>query len=113
MPDPDADLATRPAAVEAATTQAAAAAQAAAATANALRAEMERQPKGSRSPARRRVLSPLPERRRGRGGCRGSPVAVQTVYKDSVLGALWLMLTKTNYHEWSLHIKVKMQACQL
>jgi hypothetical protein len=35
------------------------------------------------------------------------------VYKDSGVGTPWPMLTKTNYHEWSLLMKVKMQARQL
>jgi hypothetical protein len=80
----------------------------------ALREELERQPRElSRSPMRRRIPSPSPERRHGRGGHRGSPAAVQTVYKDSDTGTPWPMLTKTNYHEWSLLMKVKMQAHQL
>ena len=119
-PDPDADRAQRVAAAEAAATQAieatrqaAAADQAVANTAAELRAEMERQPRGSRSLARRRIPSPSPERRRGRGGRRGSPAAIQTVYKDSGVGTPWPMLTKTNYHEWSLLMKVKMQGRQL
>ena len=56
---------------------------------------------------RRRIPSPSLE------GRRGSPAAVQTVYKDSGSGTPWPMLTKTNYHEWSLLMKVKMQARQL
>jgi len=110
-----ADCAERLAAAEAAAAQAikaarqaAAAAQAAANTAAALRAELERQPREpSRSLVRRRIPSPSPERRRG------SPAAVQKVYKDSGTGTPWPMLTKTNYHEWSLLMKVKMQASQL
>ena len=35
------------------------------------------------------------------------------MYKDSGSGTPWPMLTKTNYHEWSLLMKVKMQARQL
>ena len=35
------------------------------------------------------------------------------VYRDSGAGMLWPMLTKSNYHEWSLLMKVKMQAQQL
>lgn len=38
---------------------------------------------------------------------------VQTVYKDSGAGTPWPMLNKTNYHEWSLLMKAKMQARQL
>jgi hypothetical protein len=30
-----------------------------------------------------------------------SPV-LQTVYRDSRVGTPWPMLTKSNYHEWSL-----------
>ena len=29
------------------------------------------------------------------------------------MGMPWSMLTKTNYHEWSLLMKIKMQARQL
>jgi hypothetical protein len=35
------------------------------------------------------------------------------MYKDSGTRTPWPMLTKTNYHEWSLLMKVKMQARQL
>ena len=35
---------------------------------------------------------------------------LQTVYRDSGAGMLWPMLTKSNYHEWSLLMKVKLQA---
>lgn len=38
---------------------------------------------------------------------------VQTVYRDSGVGTPWPMLTRTNYHEWSLLMKVKMQARQI
>lgn len=38
---------------------------------------------------------------------------MQTVYRDLGAGTPWPMLTKTNYHEWSLLMKVKMQARQL
>jgi hypothetical protein len=101
VPDPDADHATHLAAAEA---------QAAASTTNLLRAGMERQPRGSRSPTRRHASSPSPECSRGRGGCHGSPAAIQTTYKDSSVGAPWSMLTRTDYHEWRLLMKVKMQA---
>jgi len=91
---------------------AAAAAQEVAATAAALRAEMDwelrahgwRSPdpyrgNPSRSPERhRRAQSPLPPRRRGRGGRHGS-LAIQTVYKDGAAGTPWPQLTKSNYHE--------------
>jgi hypothetical protein len=33
---------------------------------------------------------------------------LQTVYRDSGPGTPWLMLTKSNYHEWSLLMKVKL-----
>jgi hypothetical protein len=98
-----ADCAQRLATAEAAAAQAIeAATQAAANTAAALRMELERQPRGpSRSPVRHRIPSP-PCRREGR---RGSPTAIQTVYKDSDTGTPWPMLTKTNYHKWSLLMK--------
>ena len=91
-----------------AATEAAAPAQAAVAAAAMLRAEMERELEpagGSRSPIGRRRQSPSPERRHGRRG--RSPV-LQTVYRDSGAGTPWPMLTKSNYHEWSLLMKVKM-----
>jgi hypothetical protein len=93
--------------------QAAAAAQAAVATAAALRAEMEREMEpagGSRSSVGRRRQSPSPEWRRGR--CGRSPV-LQTIYRDSGAGTPWPMLTKANYHEWSLMMKVKLQTRRL
>jgi len=93
--------------------QAAAAAQDAVATAAALCAEMEREPEpagGSHSPVGRRRQSPSPERRRGRRG--RSPV-LQTVYRDSRAGTPWPMLIKSNYHKWSLLMKVKLQALGL
>jgi hypothetical protein len=69
----------------------------------ALRAKLERQPReSSRSPMCRWIPSLSPERRHEREGHRGSPTAVQTVYKDSDTGTPLPMLTKTNYHEWSL-----------
>ena len=37
---------------------------------------------------------------------------VQTVYRDSGAGMPWPMLTKSNYHEWSL-LKVKLQVRHL
>ena len=102
------DRATRLAAAEAAAAAAAETAGQAAAAAAALRAEMEREPEpagGSRSPVGRRRQSPSPESRRGWRGC--SPV-LQTVYRDSGAGTPWPMLTKSNYHEWSLLMKVKL-----
>jgi hypothetical protein len=33
---------------------------------------------------------------------------LQTVYCDSGAGTPWPMLTKSNYHEWSLLMKVKL-----
>ena len=38
---------------------------------------------------------------------------LQTVYRDSGAGTPWLMLTKSNYHERSLLMKVKLQARRL
>jgi hypothetical protein len=35
------------------------------------------------------------------------------VYRDSGAGTSWPMLTKSNYHEWSLLMKVKLQARRL
>ena len=92
---------------------AAAAAQAAVATAAALRTEMERELEpagGSRSLVDRRRQSPSPERRRGR---RGRSPMLQTVDRDSRAGMSCPMLTKSNYHEWSLLMKVKLQARRL
>jgi hypothetical protein len=37
---------------------------------------------------------------------------LQTVYRDSGVGTPWPMLTKSNYHEGSLLMKVKLQARQ-
>jgi DUF2075 family protein len=34
----------------------------------------------------------------------------QTIYRDSGADMPWPMLTKSNYHEWSLLMKVKLQA---
>jgi hypothetical protein len=87
--DPDADHAARLAVAETAATQAIKAAR---------HAAQRLRPRGLRSPVRRCAPSPSPERHRGRGGSRMSP-AVQTVYKDSDVGAPWPMLTKTNYDE--------------
>jgi len=78
--------------------QAAAVAQASAAASAALRSKVERLPHHE---------SPSPERRRGH---RGRSLVVQTMYKESRAGTPWPMLTKTNYNEWSLLMKVKMQA---
>jgi hypothetical protein len=38
---------------------------------------------------------------------------LQTVYHDAGAGTPWPMLTKSNYHEWSLLMKVKLQARRL
>ena len=38
---------------------------------------------------------------------------LQTVYRDSGAGTPWPMLTKSNYHVWSLLMKVKLQARRL
>jgi hypothetical protein len=109
-PRPDTDRAQRLAVAEAAATQVIEAArQEAANTAAVLRQELERQPRepSRSSECRRRIPSPSVEHRRG------SPAAIQMVYKDSGTGMPWTMLTKTNYNEWSSLMKVKMQACQL
>ena len=66
---------------------------------------------GSWSPSpEHRYQSPSPKRQRGR---RGRSPAPQTVYCDSGAGTSWPMLTKSNYHEWSLLMKVKLQARHL
>lgn len=65
-----------------------------------------------RSPAGRCDLSPSPVCHHRRSGYHDSPV-IQTVYHDSGSGTSWPMLTKANYHEWSLLMKVKMQAREL
>ena len=112
------DRRTRLAAAEAATAaaavtaqQAAAAAQATVAAAAALRQELEQEDavsagSRSRTPERRRQ-SPSPERRRGRSS------VPQIGYRDSRAGTPWPMLTKSNYHECSLLMKVKLQARHL
>ena len=90
--------------------QAAEAAQAAVGAATALRQEIEDgKPAGEGSerfhtPERRRHHSPSPDRRHRRRG--RSPVV--QVYRD--IGGGWPMLTRANYHEWSLLMKVKLQA---
>ena len=71
------------------------------------REELEPARAGSRSPHRCRQ-SPSAEQRRGRHRC--SPVLQAS---DFGAGMSWLMLTKSNYHEWSLLIKVKLQARRL
>jgi len=84
--------------------QAAEAAKAAVAAAAALRKEVKLEAEGfvgSPSPERRRRVSPSPECRRGR-----SPIV--QVYRDP--GGGWPQLTHANYHDWSLLMKVKLQA---
>ena len=49
-------------------------------------------------------MSPSPPRHRGRRG--RSPAA--HIYRE--IGTGWPMLTRSNYYEWSLLMKVKMQA---
>jgi len=106
----EARLAAAEAAAAEAAAQAAEAAKTAAATAAALRQEIEDgKPAvdGSErfhTPERHRQLSPSPERRHRRRG--RSPVV--QVYRD--IGGGWPMLTRANYHEWSLLMKVKLQA---
>ena len=106
----EARLAAAEAAAAQAAQAAAQAAQAAQAAAAALRQEIEDgKPAfdGSErfhTPERRRHLSPSPDRRHMRRG--RSPVV--QVYRD--IGGRWPMLTRANYHEWSLLMKVKLQA---
>ena len=106
----EARLAAAEAAVAQAAQAAAQAAQAAVAAAAALRQEIKdgRQAgEGSErfhTPERRRHHSPSPDRRHRRRG--RSPVV--QVYRD--IGGGWPMLTRANYHEWSLLMKVKLQA---
>jgi hypothetical protein len=66
--------------------------------------EQDRRDAGTWSPHRRRA-SPSLDQYRGHRGRPGSPPVVQTVVKDA--GSRWLMLTKTNYAEWSMVMKVK------
>jgi hypothetical protein len=86
------------------TRQAAAPTQATVAATVALRVEAE-QPRASESPHRHRVLSPSPKCCHRRGGCHGSPI-IQTVIKEVVGSMLLPLLTKMNYNEWSLMMKV-------
>jgi len=68
-------------------------------------AEEEAESGGShQSKNRHRRGSPSPPRRRGR---RGRSPAVQ-IYRE--IGGGWPMLTRLNYYEWSLLMKVKLQA---
>jgi len=98
------------AAAEAAQAAAQAAEAAKAAAAAALRQEIEDgKPAGEGSerfhtPKRRRHQFPSPDRRHRRHG--RSPVV--QVYRD--IGGGWPMLTRANYHEWSLLMKVKLKA---
>jgi len=82
-----------------------AAAKAAAETAAALREEEQdgdEDVEGSITPKdRRRHGSPSPPRRRGHS-------SVVQVYRE--IGTGWPMLTRSNYYEWSLLMKVKLQA---
>jgi hypothetical protein len=66
-----------------------------------------------RGPHRRRNVSPSPVRRRGCHHRHGSPPVVQRVIKESGGSMSWPMLTKMNYNDWSLLMKVKLQARQL
>jgi hypothetical protein len=61
-----------------------------------------------RSPHRRHNISPSPVRRRGSYHCRDSLPVVQCVIKESDGSTPWPMLTKTNYNDWSLLMKVKL-----
>jgi len=87
--------------------QAAEAAKAVVAAAATLRKEVKLEAEesvGSPSPERRLGVSPSPERCRGRRG--RSPIV--QVYRDP--GGRWPQLTRANYHDWSLLMKVKLQA---
>jgi hypothetical protein len=64
-------------------------------------------------PHRHRNVSPSPVPRRGCHHRQGSPPVVQCVIKESGGSTPWLMLTKTDYNNWSLLMKVKLQARQL
>jgi len=87
--------------------QAAEAAKAVVAAAATLRKEVKLEAEesvGSPIPERCRGVSPSPERCRGRRG--RSPIV--QVYRDP--GGRWPQLTHANYHDWSLLMKVKLQA---
>lgn len=68
---------------------------------------------GNPSPPRRsrRSPSPVPRRPLHRGGAR--EVVVERVVEKSTHGLVWPMLTRTNYTEWSLVMKVNLQATEL
>jgi hypothetical protein len=59
-------------------------------------------------PHRHRNVSPLPVRRRGCHHRRGSPPVVKPVIKEFGGCTPWPMLTKMNYNDWSLLMKVKL-----
>jgi hypothetical protein len=87
----------------------------AAAAATTLREEDADDKDGARSrdSHRHHSVSPSPVRRRGRHHHRGSPPIVQRVIKESGGSTPWPMLSKMNYNDWSLLMKVKLQARQL
>ncbi|KAG8100263.1 hypothetical protein GUJ93_ZPchr0013g35783 [Zizania palustris] len=60
------------------------------------------------SPHKRRT-SPSPDRHRGHHGRRSCLPINQIVFKDFDVGGGCLMLTKINYNEWSMVMKIKMQ----
>jgi hypothetical protein len=86
------------------------AAEAAAVASMAIRDEDTDDKDGARprSPHRRHNISPSPVRRRGSYHCCDSPPVVQCVIKESDGSTPWPMLTKTNYNDWSLLMKVKL-----
>jgi hypothetical protein len=85
-------------------------AEAAAATVAALREDADDQ-HGSRprDPHRHCNVSPSPVQRDDCHHRRGSPPVVQRVIKESGGSTPWLMLTNTNYNNWSLLMNVKLQ----
>ncbi|XP_066333685.1 uncharacterized protein [Miscanthus floridulus] len=71
-----------------------------------------RPPSPSRSPLRR------PSSREARRSCtRGArrpwEVVVERIIREGSSSGNWLQLTRTNYHEWSLRMKLKLQARHL
>jgi hypothetical protein len=61
-----------------------------------------------RGPHRHCNVSPSIVRLRGHHHRRGSPPVVQRIIKESGVSTPWPMLTKTNYNDWSLLMKVKL-----
>lgn len=65
---------------------------------------------GRRSPHRKPSPSPSPLRRRG---SRPRERVVERIVRDSGSSGSWPQLTKTNYVEWLLRMKLKLQARDL